>query len=124
MDRYISLKSPYNLLNLTRILSFTRNLALLPPEPEPEPDPQPIPEPQPQPSPRPYNLLTIFLQSPYNLLNPQVRKTQEAPWGGSTDLVAACELILTKAEAQKLKPDELPDLIVFSDMQVFILLLY
>ena len=47
----------------------------------------------------------------------KVGRVQGAEWGGSTDFVAACELILAAAEKAKLKPDEVPDLIVFSDMQ-------
>jgi len=47
----------------------------------------------------------------------KVEKVQSAPWGGSTDFAAACERILAAAETAKLKPDEIPDLIVFSDMQ-------
>merc|ERR1719324_1928239 len=47
----------------------------------------------------------------------KVRCLQAAPWGGSTDFEAACEMILQAAQAARLKPDEVPDLIVFSDMQ-------
>ena len=47
----------------------------------------------------------------------KVGRVQGAEWGGSTDFAAACELILAAAERAKLKPDEIPDLIVFSDMQ-------
>jgi len=47
----------------------------------------------------------------------KVNKLQEAPWGGSTNFAAACEQILSAAERAKLKPDDIPDLIVFSDMQ-------
>eukprot|EP00966_Prymnesium_polylepis_P007407 170347-Prymnesium_polylepis.1 len=47
----------------------------------------------------------------------KVKQLQRAPWGGSTDFEAACEKILQAAEHAKLKPDEIPDLIVFSDMQ-------
>ena len=46
-----------------------------------------------------------------------MRCLQRAPWGGSTDFEAACEMILRAAQAARLKPDEVPDLIVFSDMQ-------
>eukprot|EP00304_Pavlova_gyrans_P010018 CAMPEP_0206037262 /NCGR_PEP_ID=MMETSP1466-20131121/3322_1 /ASSEMBLY_ACC=CAM_ASM_001126 /TAXON_ID=44452 /ORGANISM="Pavlova gyrans, Strain CCMP608" /LENGTH=646 /DNA_ID=CAMNT_0053411809 /DNA_START=51 /DNA_END=1991 /DNA_ORIENTATION=+ len=42
---------------------------------------------------------------------------KHAPWGGSTNFAAALELILSAAVDAKLKPDEIPDLIVFSDMQ-------
>ena len=47
----------------------------------------------------------------------KVQALQGAEWGGSTDFEAACELILATAERAKLTPDEVPDLIVFSDMQ-------
>ena len=47
----------------------------------------------------------------------KVRCLQAAPWGGSTDFEAACEMILQATQAARLKPDEVPDLIVFSDMQ-------
>ena len=47
----------------------------------------------------------------------KVRKVQRAPWGGSTDFAAACERILDAAQHAKLTPGEIPDLIVFSDMQ-------
>jgi len=47
----------------------------------------------------------------------KVRKVQSAGWGGSTDFEAACERILAAAEQARLKPDEIPDLIVFSDME-------
>jgi len=50
-------------------------------------------------------------------LRAKVQETQAAPWGGSTDFEAACERILASAEAAKLTADEIPDLIVFSDMQ-------
>ena len=47
----------------------------------------------------------------------KVERVQHAPWGGSTDFAAACERILATAEMAKLRADEIPDLIVFSDMQ-------
>ena len=47
----------------------------------------------------------------------KVRCLEGAPWGYSTDFEAACEMILQTAQAARLKPDEIPDLIVFSDMQ-------
>jgi len=47
----------------------------------------------------------------------KVDELKRAPWGGSTNFAAACEMILRGAEEAKLKPDEVPDLIVFSDMQ-------
>jgi len=47
----------------------------------------------------------------------KVEAVQRAPWGGSTDFAAACERILATAQVAKLRPDEIPDLICFSDMQ-------
>ena len=47
----------------------------------------------------------------------KVAKVQSAGWGGSTDFAAACERILAVAQSAKLSPDDVPDLIVFSDMQ-------
>ncbi|KAL1498685.1 hypothetical protein AB1Y20_013997 [Prymnesium parvum] len=47
----------------------------------------------------------------------KAKALQRAPWGGSTNFEAACEKILHVVETEKLKPDDVPDLIVFSDMQ-------
>ena len=47
----------------------------------------------------------------------KVAHTQSAGWGGSTNFEAACERILEVVERAKLSPDEVPDLICFSDMQ-------
>jgi len=47
----------------------------------------------------------------------KVQKTKNAPWGGSTDFNAAINLILKIAVDKKLSPNDIPDLIVFSDMQ-------
>jgi hypothetical protein len=47
----------------------------------------------------------------------KVKKTQSAPWGGSTNFEAAFEMILNAACDARLTPDQIPDLIVFSDMQ-------
>ena len=47
----------------------------------------------------------------------KVRHAQAAPWGGSTDFAKAMELILDVAVKARLAPDEIPNLIVFSDMQ-------
>eukprot|EP00322_Chrysochromulina_rotalis_P022633 CAMPEP_0115868092 /NCGR_PEP_ID=MMETSP0287-20121206/21109_1 /TAXON_ID=412157 /ORGANISM="Chrysochromulina rotalis, Strain UIO044" /LENGTH=644 /DNA_ID=CAMNT_0003322725 /DNA_START=37 /DNA_END=1971 /DNA_ORIENTATION=+ len=47
----------------------------------------------------------------------KVEACERAPWGGSTDFEAACERILETAERARLTADEIPDLIVFSDMQ-------
>ena len=55
--------------------------------------------------------------SSHTSIRDKVRACEQAPWGGSTNFEAACERILRAAEAAKLPPDEVPDLIVFSDMQ-------
>mmetsp|Transcript_45986 Transcript_45986/g.107403 ORF Transcript_45986/g.107403 Transcript_45986/m.107403 type:complete len:187 (+) Transcript_45986:1267-1827(+) len=47
----------------------------------------------------------------------KVRKMQGAPWGGSTNFSAAIRQILDILVKMKLSPDEIPDLIIFSDMQ-------
>jgi len=50
-------------------------------------------------------------------LRQKVIKTLNAPWGGSTNFFKAMELILARCVANKLKPEQVPDMIVFSDMQ-------
>lgn len=50
-------------------------------------------------------------------LRDKVVKTQAAHWGGSTNFQAALEMILEVAVKHRLSPEEIPDLIVFSDMQ-------
>ncbi len=47
----------------------------------------------------------------------KVNSLKKSPWGGSTDFMKAIENILEIAIANKLSNDEIPDLIVFSDMQ-------
>jgi len=47
----------------------------------------------------------------------KVQTAINAPWGGSTDFEKAMELILDVAVKAKLTPEEIPNLIVFSDMQ-------
>ena len=47
----------------------------------------------------------------------KVRSLQQAPWGGSTNFAAAYRLILEVARKHRLARDEVPNLIVFSDMQ-------
>lgn len=39
------------------------------------------------------------------------------PWGGSTNFIAAIDLIIEKLRSNAMKEEEIPDLIVFSDMQ-------
>lgn len=50
-------------------------------------------------------------------LEEKVRKTKDAPWGGSTNFYAAMKLIANVVETHRLPMEEVPDLIVFSDMQ-------
>jgi len=51
-------------------------------------------------------------------LEERVRVTLRAPWGGSTDLQATLDLILTRATESSLPPDQMPTrLIIVSDMQ-------
>ena len=47
----------------------------------------------------------------------KVRAAQAAPWGMSTDFARAMEMILEVCVEARLRPDQIPDLIVFSDMQ-------
>ena len=47
----------------------------------------------------------------------KVEKLRHAPWGGSTDFNKAFDQILQVVREQKLPMEEVPDLIVFSDMQ-------
>jgi hypothetical protein len=47
----------------------------------------------------------------------KVLKTSKAPWGTSTNFQAAFELILRVCVENRLQPEDIPDLIVFSDMQ-------
>jgi len=50
-------------------------------------------------------------------LKDKVAKTRKASWGGSTNFNAAITMILDVAVQMSLTPEEIPDLIVFSDMQ-------
>ena len=50
-------------------------------------------------------------------LRDKVVKTKAAPWGMNTNFAAAMEMILKVAIEHRLSPEEIPDLIVFSDMQ-------
>ena len=50
-------------------------------------------------------------------IDDKVRITAAASWGGSTDVLAAFELIAEVIISHKLPPEEVPDLIIFSDMQ-------
>jgi hypothetical protein len=50
-------------------------------------------------------------------LKEKVEISRNAPWGGSTNFAKAISMILDVAVTHKLTPEEIPDLIVFSDMQ-------
>lgn len=50
-------------------------------------------------------------------LHAKVKKLQQAPWGGTTDIEAAFSLIGRVVESNRLPIEEVPDLIIFSDMQ-------
>jgi hypothetical protein len=50
-------------------------------------------------------------------LEEKVCRMRKAPWGCNTDFEKAIELILKVAIKAKLNPEDIPDLIVFSDMQ-------
>jgi hypothetical protein len=50
-------------------------------------------------------------------LKDKVMKTMAAPWGGSTSFNSALEMILEVVIKHRLSPEDIPDLIVFSDMQ-------
>jgi len=47
----------------------------------------------------------------------KVEKLRHAPWGGSTDINKAFKLILDVVRENRLPVEEVPDLIIFSDMQ-------
>ena len=47
----------------------------------------------------------------------QIRNLQRAPWGGSTNFAAAMDLLLAACVDGKVQAEDVPDLIVFSDMQ-------
>lgn len=47
----------------------------------------------------------------------KVTITRNAPWGTSTNVLAAIDLIIEKIKKYNLKENEVPDIIIFSDMQ-------
>merc|ERR1719421_2173550 len=47
----------------------------------------------------------------------QIRNLQRAPWGGSTNFAAAMDLLLAACVDGNVAAEDVPDLIVFSDMQ-------
>lgn len=55
--------------------------------------------------------------SGHTSLHAKVQATQSASWGCSTNFEAAFEMILKGVIENKLDPTQIPDLIVFSDMQ-------
>merc|ERR1712176_1740268 len=70
------------------------------------------------------NMVLTFESNPrWHRLNPndtivkKVRSLQNAPWGGSTNFEMAYDLILDVAVKAKLRREDMPTLIVFSDMQ-------
>jgi len=70
------------------------------------------------------NMIMTFDENPqWHILKPEdtivqkVRSLQAAPWGFSTNFERAFELILKTCKENKLSYEEIPSLIVFSDMQ-------
>eukprot|EP01039_Chlorochromonas_danica_P021378 gene21378-26332_t len=47
----------------------------------------------------------------------KVKKLKDASWGGTTDIEAAFQMIGRVVESNRLPMEEVPDLIIFSDMQ-------
>lgn len=47
-----------------------------------------------------------------------VRKLEQAPWGGSTDFAKACDLLVDTVREKRLTQDQIPNMLVVSDMQV------
>lgn len=71
------------------------------------------------------NLVITFEAKPrWHLLNDgqtiveKVRSLANAPWGGNTNFEAAYDLIASVVVRNKLPPEEMPVLVVFSDMQI------
>lgn len=68
-------------------------------------------------------VITFESNPRWHVLNPKhditqkVKSLQAAPWGGSTSIEKALELIYQVVRANKLSEEEVPDMIVFSDMQ-------
>ena len=54
---------------------------------------------------------------PKRWLRDKVASLQSAPWGGSTSIEKALQLIYHVVRENKLSQEEVPDMIVFSDMQ-------
>lgn len=68
-------------------------------------------------------VITFESNPRWHKLNPQhdllqkVKSLQAAPWGGSTSIEKALELIYHVVKTNKLSQEDVPDMIVFSDMQ-------
>jgi len=68
-------------------------------------------------------VITFESNPRWHVLNPKhditqkVKSLQAAPWGGSTSIEKALELIYHVVRDNKLSEEEVPDMIVFSDMQ-------
>ena len=58
-----------------------------------------------------------FRLDPSNNIYQKVRQLMSAPWGGSTNFEAAIDLILEVCVAGKLNPEQIPDLLILSNMQ-------
>jgi Mg-chelatase subunit ChlD len=52
-----------------------------------------------------------------NTISEKVLHTRNAPWGGSTNIESALNLILQVVVSNRLPMEDVPDLIIFSDMQ-------
>jgi len=68
-------------------------------------------------------VITFESNPRWHVLNPEaglrekVRSLQSAPWGGSTSIEKALQLIYHVVRENRLSQEEIPDMIVFSDMQ-------
>jgi Mg-chelatase subunit ChlD len=58
-----------------------------------------------------------FKFDPKDNIIQKVLKLRQAPWGGYTDFAKALDMIYHIVDTHKLKKEEVPNLIVFSDMQ-------
>ena len=59
-----------------------------------------------------------FVEIKGTTLLEQVQSISKAPWGGTTNLIKAFDVLLLKAKRDKLSPDKMPKkLLVISDMQ-------
>jgi hypothetical protein len=55
--------------------------------------------------------------APCGSIADKVQVLRHAPWGGSTDISKAFKLVCEVVRAQRLPAEEVPDMIIFSDMQ-------